>query len=338
MEDLEQLSERLSDIPGLIGALAGAVELEALTDGSSAGEDGRESRVFSEDEYRDYILDILREAATIEIGNGNKFVGKTHVEAVGFLRQYAHGKIDLPPEAAVEMYRHMEQGDEEPYFKDYVSEGMERRLDPLVWLAVSRPADFIGSLPRVFKALAEFRALAGAPLNDDLRMMMALRRGMFERSQLLEEPAPSEIIKRAAASIDGLFDCVRNQHKGNKAAIELSFDARRTRLTSNPDANYHAHLSMERQDSKGEGFYGWRYSIEYRVGDGRLSRHVMLYGDDFMEGKIKPWSGKDWQPLSLWEAVALEADMRDLRDVKERRPLAFLIRARAEEADFNLNI
>ena len=64
----------------------------------------------------------------------------------------------------------------------------------------------------------------------------------------------------------------------------------------------------------------------------------MLYGDDFMEGKIKPWRGKDWRTLSFQEAVALEADMRDFRDIKERRPLAFLMRANTEEADFNLNV
>ena len=242
MDDLLELAEQLSDIPNLIGGIAAAIEFESSMDGLLGGEvtgDGRESRTFSEGEYRDYILGILREAASVDFGNGRKIVvGRTHAEAADFLKNYARGEIDLPLSAVVEMYKHMEESDEEPYFKGYVSEGIQRKLDPLVWLAVSRPADFISSLSRVFKTLAEFRALADAPLNDDLKMMMVLRCGMPERLPALEQPATSEIIRRAAASIDGLFDCVRGKHSGKKSVIELSFDASMTRLTSNPDAHY----------------------------------------------------------------------------------------------------
>ena len=222
-------------------------------------------------------------------------------------------------------------------------------MDPLTLLAVSRPVDFIDSLARTFKVLAELRALARAPINDDLKFLEALRHGVPATPATLKEPAPSDILRRTAGHIDALFDFVNADHRGDRSAFDLRVDARVLQLVSGPEDGDLARIHVERQTADcGSSADNWRYFIRYLSGAMRPQEEesppnkIMLFGDNFMEARVLFYrtdqQRHDWRALSFQEAANLETDMRYLLDVRRRGPLSLLMRTQNEDPHFDLNV
>ena len=209
---------------------------------------------------------------------------------------------------------------------------LQEQLDPLVKLALSRPADFVESLKKVFKVLNEINSLTKDPLDDNLKFIMALYHGLPDKPELAsKKPAQLQQLQAIEDLIDCLLDSTNpveseehNDYHGRTWRTNIKIDASLIRLTSNTKALYPASIQLQKPR---EANLSWRYRVTYGVGDRDLSKEVVIIEDQDVGliAKIKQCFAKQWQQLTYEEACKITADLEDLLNLVKEDSLYFLI-------------
>ena len=206
----------------------------------------------------------------------------------------------------------------------------------MVRAALSRPADFLDSLARLWRVLAEVRNLADVSGDESLKLALALRHGLPERSGFSEQAAPAEMLRQLGATVEDMLSRDSQENWERELELEVKIDARSMRLVSNPDASYPGVICVKKPvpGSRQANWRppDWRYSITYAMRDRHLSQDIYLTGEGEagLAGIIKAGAAdreKGWRRLSYQEGARIQADLDDLCAVLDGSSLALLLAA-----------
>ena len=325
-EKLQRLASRTLDAQAFMDQIVLGAHFDALTDGlrGSSSEEILYQRLIDRLALMQEDLNSKQISETMR-ANLEKRFGNIRAAAADLFIEHVFGEVRLSAESLMALYEQdllirqpgvLSEGSADDILQRCVGQSWQEELDPLVLLVLARPDEYMDSLSRVWRVLSELHAVADDPLDDESKLLRALRHGLRRRSDLPEVHAPPELLRQIESVVASLFDRLppdtESYFRGSSVESKIKINAQALRLTSNPhDASMYIYLEKPPSHFKRPD---WKYHITYAVGDGLLTRHILISGDDQLVGEIKSFNDKDWQSLSYGEAFDVLADLEDVYD------------------------